>query len=175
MARYVIIAVVVLGLLVVLSQMGKQIVYSAPIYFPGERVPDFTTVNVNGKTVRLSAYRGKVVLLNFFANWCSPCHDEAPQLEKDFYQKYRQRGFQIIGLYESTEGVAEAKAFRDTHKLTYPLWEKPRTGNATKKMKPPTLPWNILISRKGVVVYSATGFDPASLKKQVERLLDQPL
>lgn len=173
MLRYVIIIAVIVGVLFFLNQVAQRVVFSQPIYQIGEFVDDFTTTDADGKTVRFSDHQGKVILLTFFANWCAPCHEEAPQLEKDFHQKYKNRGLQIIGICDDEkEGAQGARTFRKTHSLTYPLWVKP-TGEASKKMKPKNIPWNVLINRWGVVVESSVGFEPYELETKIEKLLRQ--
>ena len=60
-------------------------------------VGDFSTTDINGKPIRLSDYKGKVVLLDFWASWCPPCEREVPNMKK-VYKKYRDKGFEIIGV-----------------------------------------------------------------------------
>jgi peroxiredoxin len=171
MLRYVIIVAIILALVIVLSQAARQLAFPGNIYGTGERVGDFTTTDLDGKPARFSDHQGKVILLNFFANWCAPCNDEAPYL-KDLHQNYKDRGFQVIGILHD-DTVEAAKNFRERHQVTYPLWVKPK-GDAQKRMKPSNLPYNVLINRKGVVVYSLSGYVPDILEKHVRKLMDTP-
>src|SRR5579884_2994417 len=59
--------------------------------------PDFTLQDANGASVKLTDYRGKVVLLNFWATWCGPCNLEIPWFE-EFEQQYKSRGFEVLGV-----------------------------------------------------------------------------
>ncbi len=63
----------------------------------GRAAPDFTTPSLNGGTVRLSGLRGKVVLINFWATWCTACQDEMPAIEQ-VWDRYRGRGLDVIGV-----------------------------------------------------------------------------
>jgi thiol-disulfide isomerase/thioredoxin len=72
----------------------------------GAEVPDFEFTDFSGKTHHFSEYRGRYVLLDFWATWCSPCLADIPQL-KQSYQKYRARGFEIIGMDSETLGQVE--------------------------------------------------------------------
>ena len=58
---------------------------------------DFELKSLNGKLVRLSSFKGKAVLINFWASWCKPCQDEIPDLVA-LYKKYKGRGFEILGI-----------------------------------------------------------------------------
>ena len=59
--------------------------------------PDFTLPQLDGQTLRLSSYRGKVVLLDFWATWCVPCREEIPHF-MELQDKYRADGFEVIGV-----------------------------------------------------------------------------
>jgi len=72
----------------------------------GDLVPDFNFTDFNGKLRRFSEFRGRVVLLDFWASWCSPCLADIPQL-KTAYQKYHAAGFEIVGMDSETLGQKE--------------------------------------------------------------------
>src|SRR6201984_3188689 len=76
----------------------------------GEVAPDLTLKDLNGADVSLSDYKGKVVLLNFWATWCEPCRVEIPWLI-DMQQKYSARGFTIIGVAMDEEGKSEVAPY----------------------------------------------------------------
>ena len=75
-----------------------------------QAAPEFSLKDADGKTVRLSDYKGKVVLLDFWATWCGPCKIEIPWL-KEFQRKFRDRGFEIIGVSMDDEGWPMVKPF----------------------------------------------------------------
>jgi cytochrome c biogenesis protein CcmG/thiol:disulfide interchange protein DsbE len=72
--------------------------------------PEFTLKDADGKTVRLSDYKGKVVLLNFWATWCGPCKIEMPWF-MEFERKYKDQGFAVIGVSMDEEGWEVVKPF----------------------------------------------------------------
>ncbi len=72
--------------------------------------PDFSLKDENGRTVRLSDYRGKVVLLNFWATWCGPCKIEIPWFV-DFERRLKDQGFAVIGVSMDEDGWQAVKPF----------------------------------------------------------------
>ena len=80
--------------------------------------PDFSLTTFDGQTVRLSDLRGKVVMINFWASWCGPCRDEAPELQRT-WERYKDRGVVFLGIaYTDTE--RNAQAFLKEYGTTYP-------------------------------------------------------
>ncbi len=85
------------------------------------RAPDFTVTTLDGRQLSLSALRGKVVLLNFWASWCPPCLKELPHLER-IYQKYKNQGALVVGMnVENNRSPEEIKKFVDNQGLNFPI------------------------------------------------------
>src|ERR1044071_4894676 len=80
--------------------------------------PSFGLKDIRGRTVRLSDYKGKVVLLNFWATWCVPCQAEMPELIK-LQKEYRARGLQIIGVAFPPERASAVRRVARKFKLNY--------------------------------------------------------
>jgi peroxiredoxin len=86
-----------------------------------ELPPDFRLSDVNdGKDIRLSAYKGKVVLLDFWATWCAPCRMELPHFV-ELHDAYKGQGFSMIGVSVDQQGVEHVRNFAVQWKLKYPL------------------------------------------------------
>ena len=103
--------------------------------------------DINGRYIRLSDYRGKVVLVNFWATWCPPCRTEIPDLIK-LQHDYRSRGLQVIGVTYPPQTLAEVRRFVRRAKVNYPV------GLGTKETKSlftssETLPTTIVIGTDG--------------------------
>src|SRR6185369_13461356 len=81
--------------------------------------PDFAVPDLSGQAVRLSAYRGQVVLVNIWATWCPPCREEMPSMER-LYGRLKDRGFVLLAVSQDEGPVAGVKAFVDQMKLTFP-------------------------------------------------------
>lgn len=80
--------------------------------------PAFSLKDADGRTVSLADYKGKVVLLNFWATWCGPCKIEIPWFI-DFEQKYKDRGFAVIGISTDEEGWEVVKPYIQKNKINY--------------------------------------------------------
>lgn len=80
--------------------------------------PEFALKDIDGRTVNLSDYKGKVILLNFWATWCGPCKIEIPWFI-DFEQKYKDRGFAVIGVAMDDEGWEVVKPYLAQSKINY--------------------------------------------------------
>ncbi|GIV85594.1 MAG: hypothetical protein KatS3mg052_2601 [Candidatus Roseilinea sp.] len=92
----------------------------APAMAPPENpAPDFTLLDLDGQPVRLSQFRGQVVVLNFWASWCPACRAEARDFG-DFAQRYRGRGLVVVGV-NLREDAATARAFAEANGMDYPL------------------------------------------------------
>jgi len=113
------------------------------------KAPQFKLRDINGRTVRLSDYRGKVVLINFWATWCPPCRAEMPdlvQLERD----YAKQGLQIIGITYPPETKTRVRRFARSLKVNYPII----LGTSEIKARyssEETLPLTVVINRNGAI------------------------
>ncbi|HVP55184.1 MAG TPA: TlpA disulfide reductase family protein [Candidatus Eisenbacteria bacterium] len=85
----------------------------------GNVAPDFTVTDIEGKKLSLSDYRGKVVLLDFWATWCSPCREEIPHFV-DMQNQYGPQGFQVIGI-SMDDDVKPVREFYQQFKMNYPV------------------------------------------------------
>lgn len=112
-----------------------------------KQAPEFALKDADGKVVKLSDYKGKVVLLNFWATWCGPCKIEIPWFV-EFEQNYRDKGFAVLGVAMDEEGWAAVKPFVASHKVNYRMV----IGDdmtAQKYGGVDSLPTSFLIDREG--------------------------
>jgi len=140
---------------------------------------DFTFTDVNGKTHKLSDYRGKVVIVQFFGTYCPPCRAEIPDLE-DLYRKYKGK-LVVIGL--STDYMdrdpKSLKPFVEQMGITYPVGpatEKAWVEYAGKITGLDSIPQTFIIDKKGRVRYYNVGYMPSYkslFEKAVKELINE--
>jgi cytochrome c biogenesis protein CcmG/thiol:disulfide interchange protein DsbE len=114
----------------------------------GARAPDFNLQSIDGNTVSLSDYRGKVVVLNFWATWCTPCLAEMPALEH-VYQTQRDRGLVVIGV-DVQEPAEKVRAFLPQVGVTFPIVLDSDTALA-QRYRATGLPATFIVDRQGSV------------------------
>lgn len=85
-----------------------------------EKAPDFSYPNLSGEAVKLSDFRGQIVLLDFWATWCEPCVEELPDL-KATYVQYKDKGFTILGVSIDEGGKSEVRSFVREYRVPYPV------------------------------------------------------
>jgi peroxiredoxin len=83
-----------------------------------KKAPEFSLKDAMGRTVTLSEYKGKVVLLNFWATWCGPCKLEIPWF-MEFEQKYKDKGFAVLGVSLDEDGWDAVKPYLERAKVNY--------------------------------------------------------
>ena len=127
--------------------------------------------DIYGQNVRLGDYRGKIVLINFWATWCPPCRQEIPDLVK-LQHDYRSRGLQVIGVTYPPQKLAEVRRFVRRAKVNYPI------SLGTRKTKllftsSETLPMTIVIGRDGRIQDIIEGILlPEEIEQKIKPLLN---
>ena len=133
--------------------------------------PDFSLVALDGKTMRLSDFRGKAVLLNFWATWCGPCKIEMPWLV-DLQNQYGAQGLQIVGVAMDDASKEDIAKFASDMGVNYPiLIGKEAVGNDYGGV--PALPETFVIARDGKIVDKIIGIrGKAEFEDVIKKALD---
>jgi peroxiredoxin len=131
--------------------------------------PDFTLPQLDGQPLTLSSYRGKVVLLDFWATWCVPCREEIPHFV-ELQDKYRDRGLQIIGV-SMDDSADPVRPFTQQFRMNYPVV----MGNANLGEQYGGvlgLPLAFLLDREGRILKKHIGaISPEVFEKEIGSLL----
>ncbi len=138
----------------------------------GQTAPDFELISLDGKKIHLSDFRGKAVLLNFWATWCEPCKIEMPwfvQLES----QYGPEGLQVVGVAMDDSGEGEIAQFAKDMGVNYPvLLGKESVGDAYGGII--HLPTTFYIDRSGKIVQRVEGLDSRhDIEKGIQQALSQ--
>jgi peroxiredoxin len=120
----------------------------------GQQVPDFSMTTTAGKTVRMADLRGKVVMLQFTASWCSVCRKEMPHIEAEIWLKYKQNPeFALYGI-DLDEPRETVEKFAGQIPITYPLALDPKGGIFCRfAEKEAGVTRNVIVDKNGKIVY----------------------
>ncbi|HEY5469885.1 MAG TPA: TlpA disulfide reductase family protein [Bacteroidales bacterium] len=150
--NFVIILLTVIITSVAFSQ-EKKVNEEGYIVRVGDKAPDFKISEAGGNTYRLSDLRGKVVMLQFTASWCSVCRTEMPFIEKDIWKAKKAEGLVVIGI-DRDEPIEKVLAFKNDIAVTYPLALDPGAnifGLFARKEAGVTR--NVIIDRSGKIIF----------------------
>jgi peroxiredoxin len=140
----------------------------------GDTAPDFIMQMISGDSLRLSKLQGKVVVLQFTASWCSVCRKEMPHLEKEVWQRFKDKDFVLIGV-DYDEPLAKVIAFRNQMKVTYPFSLDPNADIFSRfANKKAGVTRNVVIDKNGIIIYLTRLYNTEEFEgmvKKIEELL----
>lgn len=120
-----------------------------------KKAPDFSLQDLNGKKFELNQFRGKVVLLNFWATWCGPCKEEMPSMEA-LHRQFKGENFILLAISVDYGGHKQVKEFIDKHHFTFPILIDP-TCKTLDLFQVKGIPTTLLINKKGKIIGKAVG------------------
>ncbi len=135
----------------------------------GDIAPDFTLKDINGNTISLADYKGKVIIVEFWATWCPPCKELTPVLA-ELYERYKNRGFIILSLASDDEDAV--KSFAKKYEIPYPVLLA--DNETVRQYGVSSIPIGFTINKEGRVVNRHIGNTPGimqELASEIERLL----
>jgi thiol-disulfide isomerase/thioredoxin len=136
----------------------------------GQLAPGFQLTSLDGKKVSLADYKGKAVLVNFWATWCAPCKLEMPWLV-DLRAKYAPQGFEILGISEDDPGSKDIEPYAKKIGVNYPVLQSDES--VADKYHTDFLPMSFFVGRDGKVVEQIAGLPDS--KDEVEVAIRQAL
>jgi len=135
--------------------------------------PDFTLKNEAGSNLRLSEFRGEVVMINFWASWCAPCLQEMPLLD-ELYTQYQPMGFTILGV-NVEEDSTKARQLLKNIPVNFPVLFD-NSSDVSKLYNVVAMPSTVLVDRDGNIRYLHQGYKPGyeeSYQQQVRELIKE--
>ncbi|PLW68125.1 TlpA family protein disulfide reductase [Pseudohalioglobus lutimaris] len=134
---------------------------------------NFTLKSTTGENIRLSEYRGEVVLINFWASWCGPCRQEMPELEA-LHQRYRDLGFTVFGINVEQDRSSAERILRDLG-LSFPVLFDD-DNQVSELYDVDAMPVTVLVDRNGEVRFAHKGYKPgyeAMYEQQIRELVKE--
>ncbi len=164
--------VLMLGVIMLTVTVGIAFMRQNATLAPGASVPGFTVTTFDGEEVALSDFRGQIVVLNFWASWCAPCHDEAPDLQY-IHETYGDAGVVLLGVTYAESTVQDSIDFMARYGLTY--INGPDRGTRISRQYGITgVPETFIIDREGRLVPG--GYFPGPVNAvTLSRMLDELL
>ena len=148
--------IVGVGIIVLLQTKDSSFNLSGrPRLGKGVSAPDFALPDLDGKTVTLADYKGKVILLNIWATWCPPCVEEMPSMEK-LHQELKDKDFEILAVSIDVLGAKAVIPFMKKHKLSFSVLTD--TEGTIKSLYQTTgVPESFIIDKQGIIVEKVIG------------------
>jgi len=134
------------------------------------QAPDPTTLTKNGdeapvfafnisktEKANIKDYRGKIVMMNFFATWCPPCRLELPRVQKEIWEKYKDNPKFALLAFDREEGWDKTLPFKNQNKYTFPML--PDEGRQIFKLyATQSIPRNVVLDENGRIIYQSIGY-----------------
>jgi peroxiredoxin len=133
----------------------------------GQTAPDFVLKSATGENLRLSEYRGDVVMINFWATWCGPCRQEMPLLD-ELYTRYQRVGFNLLGV-NIDDDSRRAMAMVNELGISFPvLFDEDK--KVSKLYEVEAMPLTLLLDREGTVRHVHYGYQPGYEQKYLNEI-----
>lgn len=133
----------------------------------GQSAPDFVLKSSTGTNLRLSEYRGDVVMINFWATWCGPCRQEMPLLD-DLYGRYQRVGFTLLGVNIDDDSRRAMKMIEELGVKFPVLFDESK--DVSKLYAVEAMPVTVLVDREGTVRHVHHGYKPGYEEKYLTEI-----
>lgn len=133
----------------------------------GRPAPDFALKSSTGDNLRLSEYRGDVVMINFWATWCGPCRQEMPLLD-DLYNRYQRVGFNLLGVNIDDDSGRAMDMIRELG-VNFPVLFDARK-EVSQMYDVDAMPVTVIVDREGTVRYVHQGYKPGYEEKYLDQV-----
>lgn len=135
------------------------------------KAPDFNLTTIDGETITLADYKGKVVIIDFWDTWCPPCRKGIPDFI-ELYKEYQDKGFEMIGFALGRQGEDKVKEFVQEYNINYQV-AIPNRSLVFSFGEIRSIPTAFLIDQKGNIVKKYIGLRPKEVfEEDIKKLLD---
>lgn len=132
----------------------------------GTKLPDFSFEIEKGKKVNISDYKGRLLLINFFATWCGPCNIELPLVQEKLWKKYKDNPKFAFLVFGREEGWDILDPFKKKKGFTFPML--PDVDRSIfKKFGTQSIPRNVIADENGIIIYQSIGFSESEFTEMV--------
>nr|WP_121273599.1 TlpA disulfide reductase family protein [Pedobacter schmidteae] len=139
----------------------------------GDNVPEFSFEISKDKVVKISDYKGKLILINLFATWCPPCNTELPLVQKQIWEKYSSNEGFAFFVFGREEGWDKLIPFKEKKGFTFPILPD-LDRNIFKQFATQSIPRNIIVDEEGKIIYQSIGYNEKEFAEMVS-LIDQKM
>lgn len=130
----------------------------------------FSLRDINGEKVSLSDYKGKVVLMSFWATWCGPCKEEMPHLQK-LYTAKKDEGFVVLSIStDDARSASKVKPWIKKNQYDFPVLLDKESSVIAQYNPSKTLPYTVVVDQKGEIAKVHAGYNPGD-EKELEELV----
>lgn len=137
----------------------------------GDMAPDFSLKLINGKTVKLSNLKGKVVMLQFTASWCSVCRKEMPYIESDIWKRHKNNPNFILLAIDRDEPLITVQKFANSIPITYPIGLDPKADIfALYAVREAGITRNVIIDKTGKIIFLTRLYNETEFKKMCDKI-----
>ena len=133
----------------------------------GRPAPDFALKSSSGENLRLSEYRGDVVMINFWATWCGPCRQEMPLLD-ELYSRYQRVGFSLLGVNIDDDSRRAMDMIRELG-VSFPVLFDSRK-EVSRLYEVDAMPVTVIVDREGNIRHVHEGYKPGYEQKYLDEI-----
>ncbi len=139
-------------------------------YAAGNPALNMRLKDLKGKSLSVKKFnKDNVLLISFWATWCSPCKKEMLHLQK-LYEKYQDKGLTVLSINEDSQrSMSKVKSYIKSHKYTFPILLDPE-GSFLKRFTNEAIPFTLIFNKKGEKIYSHLGYMPGD-EKEIEKII----